>query len=134
MEITLPVFTGLTAATILVLQLFLMFRVGLARGRAQLPLGYGDDPDTLRIIRRHANLAENSGLFIAALALLEMLGGAPYAVIGLGAVFVVARIAHAIGMSAKETVNPGRVIGALGTVGSGLGIGGYLAYVAASTL
>ncbi|MEM7542520.1 MAG: MAPEG family protein [Pseudomonadota bacterium] len=130
----LPVYASLTAATLLLLQLGLMLSVGLARVRHNQGIGDGGHDDLALLIRRHGNLAENAALFVAVLALLEILGGAPSAVLALGAGFVLVRISHAVGLSLGEGANAPRFVGAMGTVALGIGTAGYLVYVALSLL
>ena len=50
-------------------------------------LGDGD-PTVLRLVRRHGNYAENAAIFVASLALLEMMGAVRPFVIGLAALFI----------------------------------------------
>ena len=125
----LPLISAATAAVLLLLQLILMVLVGLRRGRAGVFVGEGEDPHLLRRIRRHGNLAENAGLFIAALTLLELIGAEPRVVALLASAFVVARICHAIAFSSLTGSHgePGsrlfvgaRIVGAFGTLLTGL--------------
>ncbi len=139
--ITMPVTAAGVAALLIILQQLLMLNVGLHRTKVRVGVGTGADPDLERKIRRHGNLAESSGLFVAALALSELLGAAPAFVLGVGAVFVVARFSHAIGFSSltgSHLVEGSplflgmRVIGAFGTALSGLALGGLLLYTIAT--
>jgi len=129
-----PVITALTAGIILLLQMFLMITVGRHRQRTTTLFGSGSDPALARAIRVHGNLAENAALFLAGFALLELLGGATGIVATLCAVFVVARLAHAIGLSGSEGVNAPRFVGALGTLLVGIVTGGYLVWLGATAL
>ncbi len=140
---TAPVITAMVAAIIIILQQILMLTVGLHRGRAGIGVGFGEDQNLERKIRRHGNLAENAALFIATLALAEILGTPGIIVMVFGAVFVSARIFHALGMgslSGSHLADGGavfrmmRALGALGTVLAGVALGGYLIYfLSAST-
>ena len=68
--------------------------------RAKGPaLGLNDDPDFERKVRRHANLAENAGLFLAAIAVLEFIAGQTTYVLAIAILFATARILHAVGFS-----------------------------------
>lgn len=88
------------AAYLLVLQMFLMMTVGSYRTKKQQGTGFQADDLTLeRLIRRHGNLAENAGIFIASITLLEIVSGSTNLVLGLCVAFALARTFHAIGFS-----------------------------------
>lgn len=140
---TAPIITAVVAATIIILQQLLMFTVGIHRARASIGVGFGEDQNLERKIRRHGNLAENAALFIATLALAEMLGTPQQVIMGFGAMFVGARIFHALGMgslSGSHLADGGtifrtmRALGAFGTMLSGVALGGYLIYLLAGTM
>ncbi len=140
---TVPIVSALVAATIIILQQILMFTVGIHRARASIGVGFGEDQDLERKIRRHGNLAENGALFIATLALAEMVGVPQMIVLGFGGAFVLARVSHAIGMgslSGSHLADGGalfkgmRAFGAFATVLSGIGLGAMLIYVSATSL
>ncbi|MHA7820909.1 MAG: MAPEG family protein [Erythrobacter sp.] len=135
---TIPLYTALTAAFLILLQVGLMISVGTHRLKGQF-IGIGEDRDLERKVRRHGNLAENAGLFVAALALLELIVGQTPTVLVLCLTFVVARIAHAVGFSslagshgddlagARRLFAGARLIGAFGTLLAALGIAGAIA-------
>lgn len=130
---TTPYFTAFLGAFLVLLQAGLMLSVGSHRLKGQF-VGNGDDPDLERKVRRHGNLAENAGLFLAALAVLELMEGQSTIVLALCTVFAVARIAHAVGFTSLagshgENLTGGRrlfalarIVGAFGTLLSALGI------------
>lgn len=137
-----PVISALVAATLIVLQQALMITVGLHRAKAGIGVGNGNDIHLERKVRRHGNLAENSALFVATLALAELCGAPTLAVIGFGIVFVLARFGHALGFSALSGSHVGqkgsklfpamRAIGAFGTFFTGIGLGLFLAFTLAT--
>ena len=86
-------------------------------------LGDGGNKEVLQAIRRHGNLAENAALFIAGFTLMEMLGGSRTELQILCAVFVLARISHAMGLSMQKTVNRFRIIGIIATIAVGVALG-----------
>lgn len=90
-----PYIAALVGAFLYILQQGLMMNTGSYRGKAGIGVGFGDDRHLERKIRRHGNLAENAAIFIAVLALTEMLVGTGPAVIAFGAVFALARVSHA---------------------------------------
>ena len=140
---TVPIVSALVAASIIILQQVLMFTVGIHRARASIGVGFGEDQNLERKIRRHGNLAENGALFVATLALAELLGAPQILILGLGGAFVLARLFHAIGMgslSGSHLADGGilfkglRAIGAFTTLFTGIGLGALLVYVSATNL
>ncbi len=116
-----PHFAAATTGAIVILNVILIILVGRQRGATNTSLGDGDpDGPLYRAIRSHGNLAENAGLILVALALLELLTGPTAYVQGLCGLFLVARLAHPMGLSAN--IMPLRALGALGTVIVGLGV------------
>lgn len=130
-----PLYSAALGAFLIVLQVVLMLTVGLHRTRGTF-IGTGDDKDLERKIRRHGNLAENSGLFLAVIALLEILVGQTALVAALCILFAVARSLHAIGFSSlagshgqdltggRKLFAAGRALGAFGTLLTALGSAG----------
>jgi uncharacterized protein len=123
MPLTPPLISALTAGILIVMQMALALTVALARRRNRQSLGDGGNKEVLQAIRRHGNLAENAALFIAGFTLMEMLGGSRTELQILCAVFVLARISHAIGLSMQNTVNPFRIIGITATIAVGVALG-----------
>lgn len=126
MTLTLPVYSGLTAGLLLIMQLVLMLTVGMVRLKTGQGIGDGQNPALALLVRRHGNLAENAAIFLVALMLLEILGGNATVVGGLGGAFVVARVAHAVGLSLGDGPNVPRFIGAMGTAFTGFAAAGFL--------
>lgn len=132
------------AAYLLVLQMVLMLAVGMYRTRKLKGMGVQDDLTLERLVRRHGNLAENAGIFIASIALLELQTGSTRLVFGLCLAFAIARTLHAIGFSsaagAYQLDSQGigrlflgaRAMGALSTAFSGIVCGFALAIALAS--
>lgn len=130
-----PTTSAATAGILLILQLLLMLSVGMYRTKAKVGTGYGDDQNLERLGRRHGNLAENAAIFLIALALLELRVGPTTVVFALAAVFVAARLSHAIGFSSLAGSHLGegnkffvllRVLGAGLTALAGFATAGYL--------
>ncbi len=124
-----PMITAMTAVVFTVLQVILMMRVGLMRGEVSVPLGDGGKEMLLRRIRVHGNLTENLPLFLILLGLIEVQVGGSMVVKSFAVFFFAIRISHVIGMNGPESPKNARVIGALGTVISLFGTGGYLTYL-----
>lgn len=70
-----PIVSAITAGALLIVQQLPMLKVGMCRTKVKTGVGYSEDPDLERLSRRHGNLAENTGIFVATLALLELLAG-----------------------------------------------------------
>ena len=118
-----PVVSAITAGVLIIAQMGLLWATVLVRRRARQSLGEAGDPALTRAVRRHGNFAENAAIFVAALALVELLGAVRWFVVAVAALFVLGRIAHAIGLSQTNTVNPWRVGGVFATIAAGLIIG-----------
>ena len=109
----IPQIAAATTGAIGLLNVILLILVGRQRGATTTNLGDGDPSGPLyRAIRSHGNLAENAGLMLVALSLLEALTGPTVYVQGLCGLFLVARLAHPVGLSGG--IMPLRVLGALG--------------------
>jgi uncharacterized membrane protein YecN with MAPEG domain len=126
MSTTLPLISAATAGVLILLQSILMLATGTKRVKHKQLLGDGGQEDLLRAVRRHGNLAENAAIFVISLALLEMIGTGAPTVAALAAVFVAARLSHALGLSFANTRNVWRVVGASLTALCGLAVGGLL--------
>ena len=96
-----PMYTALLAAAMIVLQNVLMLKIGKYRGSKRQGAGYGDDKDLERMVRGHANLAENAAIYLVTLGLYELLVGQTIMVMVLAAVFGLARLSHAYAFSSN---------------------------------
>lgn len=127
MTIVLPA-TLATAAACALINLWLAIRVGQMRTAHKVSVGDGGNMAVIARMRAHANFVENAPFVLILMALIELAKGPSLWGWGVGAVFVVARIAHGLGM---DTWKPGRSIGTGLTflVLAALGIyGAYTAY------
>ncbi|HLK23585.1 MAG TPA: MAPEG family protein [Caulobacteraceae bacterium] len=127
-----PVVSAVTGGILIILQSLFMFAAANQRRQHGPSLGEAQEPDMIRAIRRHGNLAENAGIFVVCAALLEVLGGSRYWVEILCAVFVVARLSHGLGLSMKNPSNAFRIAGVILTAVAGLGVGIRLIWMAAA--
>lgn len=92
------------------LALWLALRVSQLRFRHKVSLGDAGNAVLMARMRAHANFSEYAPLFLILLALLELAhGGALWLWIG-GAVFVLARAAHLLGMN-RPAPNAFRIVG-----------------------
>ncbi|MEM9062627.1 MAG: MAPEG family protein [Pseudomonadota bacterium] len=131
----IPEISIVAAAVLIALQMGLMLSVGLHRAVVKIGVGHGEDEALHRKIRRHANLAENSALFLVALALAEIAGASLTYVGIVAAIFVAARVSHALAFTSStgshapdgSMIFPAmRAFGAFGTIGSSLGVAALL--------
>lgn len=122
-----PIITALAASAFGLIFIILSMRVGLYRGSSSIFLGDGGDAALLRRIRVHGNFAEYVPLSLILLGLIEGTGAPSYIVLGIAASLVLARLAHAVGLSFDEGPSTLRTIGGLGTImvllGSSLWLG-----------
>ena len=122
----LPLYTALSAACLMLIQVALMFSVIKTRGDLGIFIGHGDSDALERKIRAHGNFIENVPTFLVGLLLLELIIGSGLWVAILGAVVVAARLAHALALMANSGVTAGRLIGTFGTVIPIVVTAGYL--------
>ena len=132
--VNMPLYTGLTAALLAIIQIGLMLTVIKMRGDAGVFIGSGGNEGLERRIRAHGNFIENVPTFLVCLMLIELMVGSTLLVALLGGVVLVARLAHAIALSANSGVTAGRLVGTLGTVIPMLVAAGYLVYQVVSKL
>src|SRR5215469_3689604 len=122
MSANFPHITAATAIVLGVLQMFLLLRTARGRGQFQTGLGDGGNEQLLKRIRAHGNLAENAPLFLILLGLTEMTGQWAPVVPIYAAIFIVARLSHALGLSISAGVTIFRLFGVLATVGTIIGL------------
>lgn len=102
------------AAACAALNLWLALRIVPGRVKGKVLLGDGGNEGLLALQRAHANFAEYAPFVLILLALIELAGGSPTWLWVAGAVFVLARLAHGLGMT-RPGPHPLRAAGALGT-------------------
>lgn len=109
----LPV-TLVIAAAIGLINVWLAVRVGHGRVSSKVLLGDGGEAAMIAKIRAHGNLTEYAPTVLILMALIELARGPSLWLWIVGVVFVVARLAHAAGIT-RPGANPLRGIGAGGT-------------------
>ena len=114
-EMTYPYITAVTAGLLLLLQMALAFTVSGSRGKTNTWIGDGGNVALQRGARRHANLAENAGIFVVGFGLLELSRSSHALLVALCIAFVLARFLHAAGLSSPDTNNALRLLGGVGT-------------------
>ena len=109
----LPV-TLVTAAAAVFLNIWLGVRIGQFRGKFKVSVGDGGHEPLLRRMRAQANYIESAPFVLVLTAALEISGASRTGLALIAAIYVLVRIAHAIGMEAAEK-RRFRQIGAMGT-------------------
>lgn len=120
-SIILPI-TLMTAGASAILNLWLALRTGAVRTKAKVSIGDGGNEMLIRRMRAHANFVEYAPFIIILIGLLEFSTGTSLWLWVASALFLVARIAHPLGM---DGLPAGRMIGTLLTFVLLLGLGGY---------
>lgn len=110
MIVLLPTTLCLTAAA-LVINLWLSMRIGKLRQAHGVSVGDGGHEGILRRMRAQLNFAEQVPLTLFAIGLVEAAGRGGIWLAPVGAVFILGRVAHAIGMDG--TFKAGRSFGML---------------------
>ncbi len=123
----LPI-TMLTAGVSGILAVILALRVVLARTHHGISLGDGGNADAIIRIRTHANFIENVPLILILMGLIESAQGESMWLKVAGALLILFRIAHFIGLPMRAP-NPFRLVGAAGTFTLMMILGGYLIYL-----
>jgi uncharacterized membrane protein YecN with MAPEG domain len=99
----LPI-TLLTAAAAVAIHIWLGARVVRSRSEHGVRIGDGGNEAVLRRMRAQANFNENAPFFLFLLGGLELSGGNHVVLGALAAAFILARIAHPIGMEGPHVV------------------------------
>jgi uncharacterized protein len=120
--------TLLTAGLLGLIFVVLSFRVVRVRTTAKVLIGDGGDQTLLSRIRAHANFAEYVPLLLILMALVEYITGPTNLLKGVGALIVVSRILHAIGM-ARHKANAFRAAGAVGTLLALVVLSGWVVFL-----
>lgn len=124
----LPTTLAMAAAAALI-NIWLAIRCGRVRGKESISIGTGGSELMERRMRAQLNFVENTPWVLALVALLELAGKGGQWLAVVAAVYMLGRIAHALGMD-PDGFAKGRMIGTLTTMLSQLG----LAVVAALVL
>lgn len=105
--------TALYTAILAIILTVLSARAGLMRGKVGAAIGDGGNQELALNMRRHGNAIEYVPIALLLMLMLELNGISAYVLHGLGAVLVLARIAHPIGI--HDLKSPMRFLGAGGT-------------------
>ena len=110
----MPRVTLILAGCAALLHLWLATRVGQVRRSEGVSIGDGGNERVVRRMRAHANFTENAPLVLLLVLAIELGVGASPWLWAAAALFLVARVLHAIGM---DGWSPGRTIGTTLTFG-----------------
>ena len=112
-----PAITALYAGILGLMSIVIGFQAGSLRGKKQISVGDGGDPELLLAMRRHANFAEWVPITLILIALLELNGVSGLAIHCMGGLLVIFRILHAVGLKLDTIQSLPRGIGAVGFTG-----------------
>lgn len=122
----LPITLTIAGAAALV-NIWLMMRVGQVRTSEKVSVGDGGNDKVIRRMRAHSNYIESAPLIVILIGLIEMAGGdgsAPVWLWIVGGVYLLARVAHGMGMDDGK-FGKGRMIGTIVTMLTLLGLAVY---------
>lgn len=111
------------AAAAAIINLWLIYRVIRLRLSESVLHGDGGKPLLMQRMRAHANFVESTPIVLILIAAIELTGKGGQWIAFVGAVFLLARVAHAIGMDRTEP-GPYRAVGMIVTmlVSAGLAV------------
>jgi len=118
------------AAGAAILNIWLMMRVGRVRGQEKVSIGDGGNDRVIRRMRAHSNFVENTAVVLILLALIELATGPTTWLWAVGALYLVGRILHAIGMDGMMW---GRMTGTVITMLTQLGLAGFAIFTVYAT-
>ena len=97
------------AAAAAIINLWLMMRIGRIRASEKIIHGDGGNAPLIRRMRAHANFVENVPLVLILIGVVEMSGKGGTWLAIVGAIFMLGRVAHVLGMDSANP-NPARMI------------------------
>ncbi|MDO9367941.1 MAG: MAPEG family protein [Sphingopyxis sp.] len=127
--IILPISLTIAAGAAL-LNLWLTMRVGRVRGQEKVSIGDGGNERVIRRMRAHSNFVENTAFVLVLLALVELGVGSSIWLWAVGALYLVGRILHALGMDGMMW---GRMAGTIITMLTQLGLAGFALFIVYAT-
>jgi uncharacterized membrane protein YecN with MAPEG domain len=110
------------AAAAAVINLWLSIRCGQVRTKEGISIGTGGSERMERRMRAQANFVENTPWVLALIAALELSGKGGQWLAIVGAVYMLGRVAHGIGMDGAGVTGKGRMVGTLITMLTLLGL------------
>lgn len=120
MNILLPTTLCLAAAAAII-NFWLALRCGQVRSREKISIGTGGNDLLERRMRAHLNFAENTPWVLALIALVELAGKGGAWLAPVGAVYMLGRVAHGLGMDGASFAK-GRSAGTVITMLTQIGL------------
>ncbi len=112
-----PAITALCAGLLGVIGVILAAQAGFYRGTAKVGIGDGGNEELFCRIRRHGNFTEYTPFALILLGFLEMSATTgQIAIIILGAMLVIGRILHPLGLKVNGAPTIFRAVGMIGTI------------------
>jgi len=124
----LPTTLALAAAAAFI-NFWLMVRIGQVRGKTGIFLGDGGNELLSARMRAQSNFIENTPIALILVAVIELSGKGSWWLSIVGALFMLGRVAHGLGMDGGR-FKFGRHIGALTAVLTQLGLGVFALVIA----
>ena len=118
------------AAGAAILNIWLMMRVGRVRGQEKVSIGDGGNERVIRRMRAHSNFVENTAVVLILLGLIELATGPSTWLWAIGALYLVGRVLHAIGMDGMMW---GRMAGTIITMLTQVGLAGFAVFTVYAT-
>lgn len=115
----LPI-TAFVAAVCAIMLLITAIDTVRQRLRLKVAFGDGNDAKLISASRAHGNLAEHAPIVILLIALLEMSRAHHLTLMTIGALFLLARVAHIIGLFMPSTPGKAPVPRQIGVIGTWL--------------
>lgn len=128
MPMILPTTLALAAAAAFI-NFWLMVRIGQIRHKANIYYGDGGSELLARRMRAQANFIENTPIALILIAVVELSSKGSWWLSILGAVFMLGRVTHGLGMDGGR-FKLGRTFGALTAIVTQLGLGVYALVIA----
>jgi uncharacterized membrane protein YecN with MAPEG domain len=110
-----------SAAACVLLNFWLGWRIAQLREEYKVSVGDGGHELLLRRMRAQANFIENAPFMLILTGALELSGASHIVLAAVTAIFIVARISHAVGMDSPE-LRRWRIYGMMGTAPVNLGL------------
>lgn len=103
--------TAIYAAILAIILTALAINVTVHRAKLDVPIGQGDNPLMLRMMRIHGNAAEYIPIALLLMLVYEINGGTHAVLHSFGIALVVARLLHIWGMWHSTRPTFGRIVG-----------------------
>ena len=107
--------TGLYACALTAVFIALQYNVILRRGAAKISINYNDDMVLAEKIRRHGNFIETVPLALILMASAESVGASAVWLHAIGALLLIGRVLHPLGLKHDVMVSPLRIAGTMAT-------------------